>query len=227
MNVTIMFTNKKGGVGKTTLATNVAAELSRRYKTLLIDADDQCSAVDFGAARMNTLGDDNLLQVISKNYTPMKPDAIRRDVRMLKEDYEFIVIDTPPESNQMTQSLMVVSDLVLIPVNPSYYDVWAMVQIQNDVLKVIAATEDRLQARIVLNQRDDRQKLSGEAKEAIAQLEIPVAKTTIGQRAAWRKCKEGLSVIEKKQQMARLELEHLVDEILEICKEREIAYAAN
>ncbi len=48
----VSFLNQKGGVGKTTLAINVADALSRhKHRVLLVDADPQGSALDWAAAR--------------------------------------------------------------------------------------------------------------------------------------------------------------------------------
>jgi cellulose biosynthesis protein BcsQ len=116
----------------------------------------------------------------------------------------------------MTQSLMVVSDLCLIPVIPGIFDMWAVLQTKDDVLKVLSATDDRLKARIILNQRDDRTSLTGEVAEAIREIGIPMMSSTIGQRVAWRRTSEGLTVWERNETKAKDELKNLVDEILEL-----------
>jgi chromosome partitioning protein len=51
MRMIVSFLNQKGGVGKTTLALNVAGVLARKCKVLVIDADPQGSALDWAAAR--------------------------------------------------------------------------------------------------------------------------------------------------------------------------------
>jgi len=109
--------NQKGGVGKTTLAVHIAAGLALRgHKVLLVDADPQGSARDWAAARVNAL----LFPVVG-----LDRPTLHRDLPQLAKDYEHVVIDGPPRVTDLTRSAMLAAELVVIPVQPSPYDVWA------------------------------------------------------------------------------------------------------
>lgn len=118
----IAFVNQKGGVGKTTLAVNVADAIARRGKrVLLIDADPQGSALDWAAAREESHNEeegDVLFSVVG-----LPTNFIHKELAPLGRDYDCVVIDGPPRVNKVTTAAIMASDLVLIPVQPSPYDV--------------------------------------------------------------------------------------------------------
>ena len=110
--------NRKGGVGKTTLALNIAAALARDgSKVLLIDADEQGTSSDWG----NLRGD---------NPTPfrivgMARANMARDAMSLATDYDYTVIDAPPHEGPINRGVIIASDVVVIPIEPSGFSTWA------------------------------------------------------------------------------------------------------
>ncbi len=117
----VAFLNQKGGVGKSTLSIHMATALALRgSRVLLVDADPQHSALDWQASRQT----DPLLPVIG---LPTK--TLHKEVAMHARNYDHIIIDGPPRVNELARAAILASDIVLIPVNPSPYDVWAAAEI--------------------------------------------------------------------------------------------------
>ena len=113
----VAIVNQKGGVGKTTLATNLAWSLAQTASVLLLDADPQGSARDWG--HFNTSGPENL-SVLGVGRDPLV-DQVRR----LSSRYDWLILDCPPGVSNVSADAVRVADVVLIPAKASAFDVWA------------------------------------------------------------------------------------------------------
>jgi len=175
----IAFLNQKGGVGKTTLATHVAGELAARDRSVVvIDADPQGSALDW-AQRRHQKGLRRLFGVIG-----LARDTLHVEAPEIARNVDHVIIDGPPRVTALTRSALLAADVVVIPVQPSPYDVWASAEV------VALVNEARffrstLRAVFVINRRIVRTVIGREARPALASHPFPTLRTEVHQRIAF------------------------------------------
>lgn len=119
----IALLNQKGGVGKTTLATHISGELaSYGHSVILLDADPQGSALDW-TQRRHQQGLPRLFSTVG-----LARETLHHEAPELARQADHLIIDGPPRIAALARSALLAADLVLIPVQPSPYDVWASVE---------------------------------------------------------------------------------------------------
>lgn len=174
--VIIAVLNQKGGVGKTTLATHLATELAYRgERVLMVDADPQGSALDWSQMRVQRRMP-RLAGVIG-----LARETLHHEVPVIARNVDHVVIDGPPRVTALARSAILASDLVLVPVLPSPYDVWASA----DVVALIAEArlfKPALRAAFVVNRRVVGTVIGREARTALASLALPVVDAEVAQR---------------------------------------------
>lgn len=117
----IAVAGRKGGVGKSTIAGNLAGEfVSLRHTVTLLDADPQHSLVAWAAE-----GDG----LLANRVQPVKdgsPEDLKNKTRLAVRHTDIVIIDTPPGMPETTAQALLLADLVLLPCGPSPLDLFAL-----------------------------------------------------------------------------------------------------
>jgi len=174
--VSVAVINQKGGSGKTTLATHIARGLQLEgERVLLIDSDPQGSARDWHAASQR---DD--FSVIGVNHP-----TLERDLPLVSIGHDWIIVDGAPQLSSHAISALNSCDVVLIPVQPSPYDVWATAELLAMVRERQEASKGKPRTAFILSRQIPNTRLVGEVREALKQTDTHVFKSGTHQRVIY------------------------------------------
>ena len=204
--------NTKGGVGKTTLAVNIAIARALAGRDVwLIDGDRQGTAQTAIAIRAEA---GHQPGIACATY----PDGptLRSQVQQQRAKFDDIIIDAGGRDSTALRAALILSDVLLVPFQPRSYDVWAL----DDIAKLIdeaRAVRDGLRAFAVLNCADPGEASTDNADAAAAVAHLPqfeFLQTPIRRRKSFANAAgQGLSVLEAKpvDRKARDEISALVN----------------
>ena len=208
----IAVVNQKGGTGKTTIATSVACAFAEIFQVLLLDADGQSSALDWADSRAQPL--------LSLEVRGVEPGQLLQGVRLLGPRYHWVIIDGPPGITRTNADAVRAADLVLIPVKPGPFDVWAV----SDIVAAVKARQETAaglpKAAFVITMSKTRSRLSQQIEAALDEYGLPVLQARTTDRVAYPQAiTEGKSVLEGRDRTARNEIIALHDEIERLINE--------
>jgi chromosome partitioning protein len=117
----IAIAGRKGGIGKSTIAGNLAAEFDAMGRSVIVlDADPQHSLALWAAQ-----GHGMLLRSV-ETVEDGEPEELRNKVRHAEKTADVVLIDTPPGMPETAYQAALLADLVLLPCGPSPLDLFAL-----------------------------------------------------------------------------------------------------
>lgn len=184
----IAVSNYKGGVGKTTTASNIAYILAKsNYKVLLIDADPQGSSSYMlwkysesaktlkyvlqdkknikGAIRRSRFKNLDIIPAIAELEVVNKDDNIpiqrlSEEIKKLEKDrYDYIIIDCQPTMQTLTRSAIYASDLLLVPFNPDGFSVAGLELMKDFILEVEQIRDNDIEYACLVTKLESRDDL--------------------------------------------------------------------
>ncbi|MEM6334909.1 MAG: ParA family protein, partial [Planctomycetota bacterium] len=177
----ITVTNQKGGVGKTMLTVHAAVRAAERgANVLVLDADNQALCAEWmkeAAPEMLCLASPD-------------PDTLRDVVGKVAGHVDVTIADAPPGLGDGTLTLLTLSDLVIVPLRPSYADLRATVQ-TIEAIKALSAQRvadggAEIPVWIVMNMYQSGDNHTKMVEKTLKQLGVRVATGRVGMRTAFR-----------------------------------------
>lgn len=213
----ISLINSKGGVGKTTLAINLAAYLYHHTpvhtapRILVVDADKQGSVRDWQEA---FTGSENRYRFDVVAADRKATLASIKDV-IEASNYAYTIIDTPGNISDITTTAISISDVCLIPICPSPYDVWATFDIVELIKTRQQVTDGLPVAAYVINRAIPNTRISKEVADYLETCALPIIGEPITQRVDYASsAKEGMTIYDTPNRAAKAEINALGEGVL-------------
>jgi chromosome partitioning protein len=211
MGKVIAVLNSKGGSGKSTLAANLARALQLDgHKVLVVDADPQGTARDWRRVQDE---DADLPAVVGVD----RP-TLEKDIPKIHQGFDYVVIDGAAKLQEMIVSALKVADLVLIPVQPSAADIWAVADLVDLIKTRQEVTEGRPKAAFVVSRQIIGTNLAADVIKALEAYDLPVLDARTSQRVAYVEALSGeRSVIDEEPEgKAAHEVRSIMNQTLEL-----------
>lgn len=214
----IAFTSYKGGVGKTTLSENVAVCLANSgHKVCILDADETANSAAWGAIRKEN---EELAKI--DIYTETDKEEIIHLIAELNSKYDFVIIDSPPSTDPISDGIIIMSNLVVSPITPKGQQ---EINTINQFIRKVKTEEIKKQRKIPLyfaiNLHDrGKPKQKGVIEDMRAMFGERVIPTVLRNLAGYEDATfEGMGAFEYSSREARTEIIHFVNDLGRIIKQ--------
>ncbi|WP_103028197.1 ParA family partition ATPase [Salinibacter altiplanensis] len=204
--------NRKGGVGKSTIACQIARGMQLREKeVLIVDTDAQGTASDWAESG----GEDTPLVVKIDRAT------LEDDIPKAGKQYDVVIIDGAAKAERMNVSAVKASDLVLIPLQPSAVDIWPVKETV-ELIKTRQEVAGRPQGAFVVSRAVTGTNLASSIEDVLSGLELPLMTARTHQRVAYPEAMgRGVGVMDLNgREKAAREVESMTSEVLELLNQQ-------
>lgn len=177
---------------------------------LIVDSDPQGTARDWHNAKP----DDAALPAVVGSDRP----TLHKDLPGLGQPYDFVLVDGAARLEDMSASALKAADVVLIPIQPSGYDLWAAAELVEMIQARQLLTDGKPRAAFVVSRQIQGSHLAGEMSDALETMGLPLLKARTTQRVAYPEAGQmGLTVLDLyPDSKAAQEVEALTSELLEL-----------
>lgn len=193
----ITVAHQKGGVGKTTLALNLAACFAQGLKVGVLDTDVQGS--------LSSIKDD----LDNITFVPFDGHL----THLAEQPFDILIIDTPPYLTNQLPDLFAVSDFVLVPSKVGFFDVMA-IKATIEFLKQAEQKRPQLKYGVVLNMVKPRIGLNKSVQDILNSYGAILLTTTVADRVSYTRSAITSGIFASDDDKAKEEITGLADEIL-------------
>lgn len=206
--------NPKGGCGKTTLTVNLARAIQEQGKSaLIVDTDPQGTARDWSLAAQENFPDTKRTPLIA-----LDRPTIHKDLPELAASFDFVLLDGAAKLQQMTSSTLQVTDIVLIPVQPSLADVWSASDLVALIKERQTLFNGKPKAAFIVSRQTANTRLASDISEVLTDLGLSLLESRTTNRVGYVEAlSSGSTVIDlDPRSPAALEIRAIARELLEL-----------